>query len=301
MPVYNAEKYLREAVESILNQTFGDFEFIIINDGSTDGSLAILEEYAARDERIRLVSRENRGLIATLNEGIALARAPLIARMDADDISLPERFKKQVAYLEAHPEVAVVGTDYQVIDDRSRVVVLHKRRPSEHKDIVAGLLEGDSCLCHPTVVFRRDAVRALGGYNPDALHAEDYALWLSVIEHHQMANVPVPLVRYRAHEMSVSTQSIETQRETMERFCNEARGRRGLPTDFVRGYHRPTDARSRSRWFTSYGWCGYGQGDRLMALEYAGKALLQTPWHMDAWRLVLFAVAVPRRVRGGGV
>ncbi len=93
MPVYNAEKYIKQAVESILNQSFSDFEFIIINDGSTDGTLAILENYVKEDERIHLISRENKGLVATLNEGIDLAGSPLIARMDADDISLPHRFK----------------------------------------------------------------------------------------------------------------------------------------------------------------------------------------------------------------
>ncbi|MBI5094602.1 MAG: glycosyltransferase family 2 protein [Candidatus Hydrogenedentes bacterium] len=104
MSVYNGERYLAEAIESILGQTYRDFEFIIIDDGSTDESLKIVEGYASRDNRIRLVSRPNRGLAAALNDGIEIARAPIIARMDADDVSLPKRFEKQMLYMAQHPE-----------------------------------------------------------------------------------------------------------------------------------------------------------------------------------------------------
>src|SRR4051794_24772902 len=104
LAVYNGGRYLRAAVDSILTQTFTDFEFIIIDDGSTDGSLATLREFAQRDPRINLVSRPNKGLTVTLNEGIALARGEFLARMDADDIALPQRFEKQIAYLRDHPE-----------------------------------------------------------------------------------------------------------------------------------------------------------------------------------------------------
>src|ERR1700726_1508117 len=110
MPVYNAERYVAEAVESILSQTFADFEFIIIDDGSKDRSLAILEEYAARDPRIRLVSRPNTGIVKALNQGLALASGELVARMDADDIAMPERLAKQRDYLADHPECVMVGS-----------------------------------------------------------------------------------------------------------------------------------------------------------------------------------------------
>ena len=116
MAVYNAERYVAEAVESILNQTFGDFEFLILDDGSTDGSLDILRRYAERDPRIRLTSRPNQGLVASLNELVDQARGEFIARMDADDVSLPERFQREVDYLRDHPECVLVGSRVRLID-----------------------------------------------------------------------------------------------------------------------------------------------------------------------------------------
>ena len=116
MPVYNTKRYVAEAVESILAQTFGDFEFIIIDDGSTDGSRAILERYAKQDDRIRLISRPNTGIVGARNEALGLARGELIAVMDSDDVALPERFEVQVAYLREHPECVVVGSRALIID-----------------------------------------------------------------------------------------------------------------------------------------------------------------------------------------
>ena len=119
MPVYNAEKYLKPALESILNQTYKDFEFLIIDDGSTDKSLEIIKSY--NDSRIRLIGHEqNQKLIATLNEGIKLAQGEYIARMDADDISAPERLQKQMEFLEKHPATVVLGCDFQIIDGHPR-------------------------------------------------------------------------------------------------------------------------------------------------------------------------------------
>src|SRR5512135_1833139 len=116
MPVYNAERYIARAVESILGQTFGDFEFLILDDGSTDGSLEILRRYANHDPRIRLTSRPNKGLPPSLNELVDQARGEFIARMDADDVALPERFARQVEYLRAHPDCVLVGSRVQLVD-----------------------------------------------------------------------------------------------------------------------------------------------------------------------------------------
>ena len=120
MPVYNTERYVAEAVESILAQTLGDFEFVIIDDGSTDGSRAILEPYAKQDDRIRLISRPNTGIIGARNEALGLAKGELIAVMDSDDVALPERFEVQVAYLREHPEVVCLGSKVQCIDEAGR-------------------------------------------------------------------------------------------------------------------------------------------------------------------------------------
>ncbi len=116
MPVYNTERYVAEAIESILAQTFGDFEFIIVNDGSTDDSLAILRRYEQQDQRIRLITRPNTGIVGALNDGLALARAELVARMDADDVSLPERLGKQRDFMSSHPGCVAMSTAYTIMD-----------------------------------------------------------------------------------------------------------------------------------------------------------------------------------------
>ena len=196
LPVYNAEAYVREAVESILAQSFTDFELIAINDGSTDGSGAILRELAARDTRIVLVERPNGGLVSALNEGIKIARAELIARMDADDVSMPERFALQHARMMEEPELAVLGSFFHIMDRDGAIIRLYDDlplTPAEARSAVGGFL-----VAHPAVMMRRDAVLKAGGYRKAFCHAEDYELWLRMIDlGYAIANLPRPLLNYR--------------------------------------------------------------------------------------------------------
>ena len=149
MPAYNSEQYVAESIESILNQTFTDFEFIIINDGSTDNTAKIIDEYAKRDERIKFVNNsKNKGLIGVLNEGLNLARGEYIARMDSDDISLPTRFERQIAYMELHPKCGVLGTWFQMFGNASNIV-RHPKRIN-----LLNLLR-DQHVGHPTVMIRK--------------------------------------------------------------------------------------------------------------------------------------------------
>ena len=202
MPVYNGEEYLGEAIESILNQTFRDFEFIIINDGSTDHSAEIVQSYD--DPRIRYFeSEQNMGLARSLNRGLALARSPYITRMDQDDISLPERLAKQVDSLNAHPEVGVLGCAVQLIDAGGKLSNI-QRYPAEH-----GVLRWHLCfkspIAHPTVMMRREVVARVGGYSIDIVHAEDYDLWrrLSWVTH--LSNLEEVLLCYRRHETTIES------------------------------------------------------------------------------------------------
>ncbi|WP_276199199.1 glycosyltransferase [Chelatococcus sp. XZ-Ab1] len=235
LPVYNGERYLAKAIESILAQTFADFEFIIVNDGSRDGSGAIIDGYAAHDARIRVFHQDNRGLVDTLNRGIALARAPLIARMDADDISLPRRFELQVSRFENRPDLAVVGGFIVLIDDAGTPI----RRgdyPTGGAELLR-LLEFDSPLAHPAVVMRRDVVSSLGGYRPQYKHAEDYDLWLRVHDAgYALENVAVPVLHYRQHAEKVSFRHSQQQMLTalVARLAHRARAA-GLvdPTDDI--------------------------------------------------------------------
>src|SRR5262245_27130869 len=153
MSVLNGEPFLREAVESILGQTFGDFEFIVIDDGSTDASADILDSYQRNDARVRVYHQENKGLVESLNRGCGLARGKYIARMDADDIATKERLMWQVEFVEKHPEVGVVGGAIEVINASGKSSVTH-RYPLKNSDIYQALLRGDCPLVHPTVVMR---------------------------------------------------------------------------------------------------------------------------------------------------
>ncbi len=195
MPVYNAEQYLREAIDSILSQTFGDFELIIIDDGSKDSSPAIVERY--EDPRIRFyVNEENMGVAKTLNRGLDLATGQYIARMDSDDISLPERFAKQVAYLDAHPEIGILATDVQTFGAQE----YYHPTSKTHEQLSVDMLFS-CCLCHPTVMMRR----SLGlRYDPAFNRMEDYELWIRASQQCRLACYPEILFRYRIHPHQVT-------------------------------------------------------------------------------------------------
>ena len=199
MPAYNAEKYIGEAIESILNQTFTDFEFIIVDDCSKDKTADIVNSYS--DKRIRFYQNDkNMGVATTLNRGLDLATGEYIARMDSDDISLPERFEKQVAYMSAHPECAVCGTDIELFGAK-RGVFAHSG--------TAELLKVDSLfaspLAHPTVMMRSSVIGALGmHYDGDYNGIEDYELWIRVTEKYDLGNLNEILFRYRIHPAQVT-------------------------------------------------------------------------------------------------
>lgn len=211
MSVYNGAEFLAEAIESILAQSYTDFEFLILNDGSTDGSAAIIDAYAARDPRIRALHQPNQGLIGALNQLIDEARAPLIARMDGDDIALPERFARQVAFLAAHPDYGVVGTWTTDIDSQGNAYpVGGGDHPTSHAEFVT-FAEATSPLCHPSVMMRRDVVRAVGGYHRAFRHCEDYDLWLRLAQHTKLCSLPERLIKYRHSDNQVSNRHIVVQ------------------------------------------------------------------------------------------
>lgn len=212
MSVYNGERFLAAAIESVLAQSFVDFEFLILDDGSRDASPAIAARYAQRDPRVRLITRENRGLVASLNELLNLARAPLVARMDADDVCLPERFARQIAVLDARPDIGVLGTWTEDIDEHDQPYRLDALdHPIDHDQFIAAIDAGAPLLCHPAVMFRRDLVRALGGYHPAFRHCEDLDLWLRLATVTKIANLPERLLRYRHYSQQVSSRHATEQ------------------------------------------------------------------------------------------
>lgn len=212
MPAYNVQEFIGESIESILNQTFTDFEFIIINDGSKDDTAKVVEKYAKKDKRIKFVNnKENKGLIAVLNEGLDICRGKYIARMDSDDIAYPERFAKQIKYMEAHPECGVLGTAAQNFgaDDHAYY--------NPYEVTVFDLFRGVP-FYHPTVMFRKEILdKHHLRYDNDYYLVEDYELWTRLLTVTKMNNLQEILLNYRVHPKSVSVANRELQEKNKQR------------------------------------------------------------------------------------
>lgn len=201
MPVFNAGQFLGLAIDSILNQTFTDFEFIIINDGSTDDSELIIQSYA--DKRIRYCSNPiNLGIVETLNKGIDLAQGKYLARMDADDISLPERFEKQFRFMEDNPQIAVCGSQAFLIN-ASGIKTEHTPFPLSDKGIKSQLLFYNTFI-HPTTFFKTEVIKKYK-YQADYHYAEDYYLLSQIAARYPMANHAEQLLLYRVHELNTTS------------------------------------------------------------------------------------------------
>jgi len=194
MSVYNSGRFLVQAVESILSQTFTDFEFIIINDGSTDGTREILESY--KDSRLRLLHQENMGLTRSLNKGIDLSRGKLIARMDGDDISLQPRLEKQVEVLERHGNLALVGCHFHIIDGEN--TVLRTVMPPGNDTYRLWRLQFGNTYAHASVMIRKEVLLKVGKYDEKYKCTQDYDLWLRSSNLHNSYVIPKVLFLYRA-------------------------------------------------------------------------------------------------------
>jgi len=204
LPIHNGLPYLREAVESLLGQTFPNFELLAIDDGSTDGSPAYLE--GLDDPRLRLFRRAHSGLIPVLNFGLAQARADLIARMDADDIARPERLERQWRFMHDHPEVVLLGSRVQEIDGTGRLIGAVADLPEQHEAIVARFTQPRKMnpLVHPSVLFRREAALRCGGYRKDFPVAEDSDLWRRLARIGRLHILAEPLLLLRKHGGNVT-------------------------------------------------------------------------------------------------
>jgi glycosyltransferase involved in cell wall biosynthesis len=213
MPVYNAEPYLYDAIDSILNQTFHNFEFLIINDGSTDNSEKIILSY--KDSRIRYIKNEtNIKLIETLNKGIENARGKYIARMDADDISLPNRLEKQYAFLENHPEIGIVGTWFESFNEKGVIGI--SKYNTKHQEICFKQLYQIN-LCHGTCMIRKEILDEHDlNFNPEYIHAEDYDLFTRMSKLTKLANLEFVgyKVRHHANEVSNKYATIQIENST---------------------------------------------------------------------------------------
>jgi len=203
MSCFNAERWLAECVESVLNQTIKDFEFIIVNDGSVDNTSAIINQYALRDARIILFEKENTGLADSLNCGIRIAKGNWIARIDADDICHNRRLEKQTRFVENNAEVVLLGSGFEEINTMGATLMRHKY-PMRHLPLVRRLERFRAFFPHSSSFYKRDIVHKLGGYRHQFRRSQDWDLWLRMSEHGKLACVTEPLVKVRKHDNQVS-------------------------------------------------------------------------------------------------
>jgi len=295
MPVYNAERYLAGSVESILSQSFSDFEFLIFDDGSTDRSLDILQAYSKQDARIRVFPRPHLGYVPWLNEGIRIARGEFIARMDADDLAMPDRFACQVKYLDENPSCVAVGCDCLAIDPDG--ADLHRiGYDRNHKLDEDSLLNGESeGLAHPTAMLRREALVTIGGYREQYQYLEDYDLWFRLVEKGHLGLIPKVLLKHRLHCNSVSHGKAEQQKEMIDVIITEHRMRRGLrplPYSAWR-YETPATPIEAHRW---WGNLAAANGYYRTALKHATISLQEAPLSPISWFALCVSVC-PRILR----
>lgn len=223
MPVYNNQEFIAEAIESILGQSFNHFEFIIINDGSSDNTINIIKEYQARDSRIVLINQENKGVAQSLNIGLSNAKGEYIARQDADDVSLPGRFIQQVEFLEKNKKIGFIGCSCEISDEDGKFLDFVYIPNNSKKNIFN--LSKNNIFCHGSMMFRRKLLDDVSGYRIFFKYAQDYDLYLRLIENTSCGSVEEFLYRKRAAIKSISIQQIGLQSAyaKLARKCQEYR------------------------------------------------------------------------------
>lgn len=211
MTVYNGEKYLRQSVDSILNQTYRDFEFIIVDSHSTDATPLILKEYSEKNDRIKIITERRRSTPAkSRNKGIKVARGKYIAVQDADDISLPMRLEKQVEYLEKNRDVILLGTSAYIIDEGGEVIATEEVLTGDDK--IREVLPKKVPLYHGSIMFRRKEVGSIGFYHEQLKYSEDHDLYLRTIKIGKIDNLPEPLYMWRLSKNTISMRKILVQK-----------------------------------------------------------------------------------------
>ena len=290
LPIFNAAPYLSDAIQSVLAQSFTDFECLLLNDGSTDGSAAIIDEFVKIDIRCKAHSWPNHGLIETLNRGLELAAGDIIFRMDADDICRPDRFVKQFSYLENHSDCVAVGSRLLLIDD-SGMPICDFGDYQEHADIdAAHLAAKGGSLPHPAVAMRRNAVQSIGGYRRGFDYAEDIDLFLRLAEVGKLANLPEVLLHYRQHLNSIGYRHAHIQNLNTIRAVAEARARRGLKSVAL-SVDLPTKTAvdSLSSRHRKWAWWALDAINLKTARKHAWRAVVAKPFDIQNLKL-LFCV-----------
>jgi hypothetical protein len=291
LPVRNGERFLVEAVQSVLSQTIDEIELLLVDDGSTDRTAEIVQDFAERDWRVQVIRLERSGIAHALNAGIARARGRYVARMDADDICHPSRLQKQVDHLDANADCVAVGSAVAVMDETGGHVGT-RTYPEHHAEITRTLINGQStAMAHPTVMARREALVSVGGYRPDSVPSEDLDLWFRLSRVGTLANISEQLLRYRRHSDAVSVRDRELQCTVGVGIINEERVQRGL---------RPLAA--RALWAGRSGVAAYHfecartalmTGPRAAAFRHSRATIASEPWWPEPY-MTLIACALPK-------
>jgi len=299
MTVFNNEKYLKQAVCSILDQTFCDFEFIIVDDGSTDGAPEILSRLAKQDDRIRLIRGPNRGIANASNQGLSLARGEIIARMDSDDVSVATRLEHQVEFLRSHPDVVACSGWYTYMDAQGRRLTTI-RMPVSDEEIQASCLQGNPALCHGCVAMRRTAVETAGRYDPSFIAAVDLDLYLRLGEVGKLANLPEVLLQVRLHSASIGGGGRNVQYELARGACERAWKRRGIQGRFSAPppWRPGEDAESQHNFLLMCGWWAFNSGERRTAIIYGCRAVQARTFNAAGWNLLVCALLKPLKAKG---
>jgi glycosyltransferase involved in cell wall biosynthesis len=290
LPAYNAQQYIQSAVQSILDQTFRDFEFIITNDGSTDQTLSILQSLAKKDARIKLISRPNTGYVVALNQGIAMAQGEFVARMDADDISLPTRFEEQLAYLRSNPDCVMVGTNVSQMDQGGALIGPMPDIVYGHERLNYALLRRGWPIVHPSMMARTSAIKSIGGYVPELCPNEDHDLFLKLAEVGRIENLPHILLHYRKHAASISSKDPDRNAKLVSKIILDACRRRGIPVPVEVAQPRPKLTASQAEMERNWAWAAVKHKNIGTARKYAMGTLRRRPLSLDSWRLTYCAI-----------
>jgi glycosyltransferase involved in cell wall biosynthesis len=265
MSCFNAEQWLADSIKSVLTQTHQNFEFIIVDDGSSDGTAATIRDYAAQDRRIKPIFKQNTGLPDSLNVGLAQAKAPWIARLDADDLAEPTRFAEQLAFVRTHSKVILVGTGFTEIDGNGDTLAVH-HMPTANHQIKSNLVRGRHYLIHSSTLYSREAVKKVGGYRPRARLAEDLDLWLRLSTEHDFACIDKPLIRYRKHLNQISRDQAYISKKQLTDSLMV------VTSHYLRlaGLPDPVDSEDESAWLSFRGWLEV-RVDQSQVFEYVNE------------------------------
>jgi glycosyltransferase involved in cell wall biosynthesis len=295
MPVFNAERYLGEAIASVTRQSFSDFELIVIDDGSTDASAGVMRDHGSRDPRIITRSRGRQGIVATRNEGVQLARGRFVAFLDADDIAEPRRLEIHQKYLERHPDCLAVGGQILFIDDEG-YPLYRSDLPLDHGAIDSQHMSGRGCgLSQGASAINRESILGIGGYRDGFPVAEDLDLFLRLAEVGRLGNVGDVVIRCRLHPESLTHTHLADGPRWAAAAIREARVRRGLgpeEVDIPPGRDRSGPAEAMFRAMKAH-----QHGFQRTALRYACRSLVEAPTDPVAWRVALVVLLSRPRQR----